>query len=162
MSNNLNSLLGLLLENQIDFVLIGGFAAVFHGASQVTKDIDVCMLTSPDQIRKLRGCLSELHPKHRMNPSFKPSFLTHPTDLGGVQNIYLETDLGVLDVVSSVVGVGSFDEVKKRSIEISLFAHKCKIISIEDLIRAKEKMGREKDRVAVTELRIILDKIRAK
>lgn len=40
---NLNNLLTVLLENTIDFVLIGGFAGALYGSSLVTKDIDICM-----------------------------------------------------------------------------------------------------------------------
>ena len=63
---NLSSLLEVLLNANIDFVLIGGFASVVHGSSMVTQDLDVCMLIDPDHIGKLRDCLKELNPKHRM------------------------------------------------------------------------------------------------
>ena len=50
--NNLNSLLEILLANEIDFVLVGGFAGVVHGSTQVTRDLDICALVSPDQVEK--------------------------------------------------------------------------------------------------------------
>lgn len=40
---NLNHLLKRLLESKIEFVLIGGYAAVLHGSSQVTQDIDISL-----------------------------------------------------------------------------------------------------------------------
>lgn len=90
-----------------------------------------------------------------MNPNFKPSFLTEPKDLEGLRNIYLETDLGVLDIISEVIEVGDFEKVKKNSVEIDLFGRKCRVISVEALIRAKEKMGRPKDRLVVAELKAL-------
>jgi hypothetical protein len=156
--NNLNNLLQLLLENEIDFVLIGGFAGVVHGSTQVTRDLDVCALVTPTQIEKLRAVLKDLHPRHRMNPDFKPSFLTDPKDLSSVRNIFLETDLGVLDIISEVTEVGDFEQVKKNSVEIDLFGHKCKVISIDALIKAKEKMGRPKDKMVVAELKALRHK----
>jgi hypothetical protein len=152
---NLNNLLKLLLESEIDFVLIGGFAGVVHGSTQVTRDLDICAFVTPAQIEKLRAALKDLHPRHRMNPNFKPSFLTEPKDLSNLRNIYLETDLGVLDVISEVTEVGEFEDVKRNSVEIELFGHKCKVISFKDLIKTKEKMGRPKDKLVVAELKAL-------
>lgn len=66
---NLNLLLKRLLEKQIDFVLIGGYAAVLHGSSQVTHDIDICAVMTKFELAKLRDALKDLEPKHRMNPN---------------------------------------------------------------------------------------------
>jgi len=57
---SLNNLLHILLENEIDFVLIGGFAGVVHGSTQVTRDLDICAVLSLEGIRKLRECLKNL------------------------------------------------------------------------------------------------------
>jgi hypothetical protein len=159
---NLNNLLQLLLENDVDFVLIGGFAGVVHGSTQVTRDLDICSLVTPAQVVKLRDVLKDLHPRHRMNPSSKPSFLTDPKDLSNLRNIYLETDLGVLDIISEVTEVGDFDQVKKNSVEIDLFGQKCKVMSVDALIRAKEKMGRPKDKLVVAELKALQHKSSSK
>lgn len=156
--NNLNNLLQVLLEHKIDFVLIGGFAGVVHGSTQVTRDLDICALVTPIQVEKLRTALKDLHPRHRMNPNFKPSFLTEPSDLESLKNIYLETDLGVLDVISEVTEVGDYEQVKKNSVEIDLFGQKCRVISIDALIKAKEKMGRPKDKMVVAELKALRGK----
>jgi predicted nucleotidyltransferase len=151
---SLGELLKTLIDAQIDFVLIGGYASVVHGSTMVTRDLDICALVTPVQIEKLRKCLSSFHPTHRMTPK-RLSFLQFPEDSKGVKNIYLETDLGVLDVISEVTGVGDFSRVASQSIEIHLYGRKCKVISVEDLIAAKEAMGRDKDKAVVRELKII-------
>lgn len=153
--NNLNNLLGLLLKNEIEFVLIGGFAGVVHGSTQVTRDLDICALITPAHIEKLRAALKDLNPRHRMNPVFKPSFLTEPKELRDLKNIYLETDLGILDIISEVTEVGNFAQVKESSVEVELFGCKCKVISVEALIKTKEKMGRPKDKLVVAELKAL-------
>lgn len=154
--NNLNELLKRLLANGVEFVLVGGFAGVLHGSTQVTRDLDILMVLSVDQIEKLRECLSDLHPRHRMNPGFKPSFLDEPKNLVGLKNLYLETDLGVLDILTEVTGVGDFERIRKHSVEIQLFDFSCPVISAGDLLRAKETLGREKDLLVAKELRAIL------
>ena len=64
----------------------------------------------------------------------------------------------MLDIISEVTEVGDFDQVKKNSVEIDLFGHKCRVISVDALIRAKEKMGRAKDKLVVSELKALRQK----
>jgi hypothetical protein len=66
-----------------------------------------------------------------------------------------ETDLGVVDCLGEVLGVGNFDEVLKHSIEIELPYGKCRILDIEALICAKEAMNRDHDRITVKHLKEI-------
>jgi hypothetical protein len=75
-----------------------------------------------------------------------------------VRNFYLRTDFGRLDVLSSIRGVGDFERVRNHALEIELFGRHCHIISLDDLLRAKEAMGREKDLFTAKELRAIRDK----
>lgn len=154
---NLNQLLQVLIDNKIEFVLVGGFAGVVHGSSLVTRDLDICALITPEHIEKLRRCLKAYNPTHRMTPQ-RISFMTHPTDPQGWNNIYLETDLGILDLINEVSGVGDYQRVQSQAVEIEVFNRKCKVISIDDLILAKKFLGREKDKIAVKELEIIRSK----
>jgi predicted nucleotidyltransferase len=147
----LNNLLELLVKSDIDFVLIGGYAGVVYGSSIVTKDIEICAVLGPDNIKKIRESLKDYKPKHRMTAN-KLSLMDHPSDLNTVKNLYIETELGVLDIISDVSGVGDFEKLKENAIEITIYGHKCKVISIEDLIKTKKALGRPKDLLAVEEL----------
>lgn len=60
---NLGNLLDLLLSAKIDFILIGGFASVIHGASMVTQDLDICMIFDLEHIEQMRDCLRPFHPQ---------------------------------------------------------------------------------------------------
>lgn len=160
MNPNLKALLERLLTHNVDFVLVGGFAALVHGCTLVTQDIDICVAITEAEVKKLREALKDLNPRHRMNPNAKHSFLEYPSDLKGINNIYLETDLGVLDILSQTQPAGTFEEIRSRSFEISLYGRKCKVISIDDLIRVKEVMNRPKDQQAVRELRLIKQNIK--
>lgn len=156
MRNNLKLLLERLLKHDIDFVLAGGLACVVHGSPLVTQDIDICLSIDPIQVGKLREALKALSPKHRMNPNYKPSFLEYPENLEGFKNFYLETDLGVLDILSELRPVGDFNNVKQRAITISLYGHPCRVVSLEDLIQIKESMPRPKDKETLRYLKEIL------
>ena len=77
MKPNLNDLLKVFLELEIDFVIIGGFAAALHGSSMITSGLDLCLMLTPQNIDKLRFSLRDLNPKLRITPQ-KLSFLEHP------------------------------------------------------------------------------------
>ena len=50
-----------------------------------------------------------------------------------------------MDILSSILGVGDFERVRAASIEVELFKRTCRVISLDDLILAKDALGREKD-----------------
>ena len=56
-------LLGVLRRHGVEFVLIGGFAAVIHGSPYVTTDVDVVPNTDTDNLERLASALIELHAK---------------------------------------------------------------------------------------------------
>jgi predicted nucleotidyltransferase len=152
MEKDLNYLLKALLNSELEFILIGGFASVIHGSNHVTQDLDICAVLSNDEIEKMRKALKDLNPIHRMNLKANVSFQDRPAADEKVQNIYLQTDAGVLDVLSSVTGIGDFEELKKNAISVPLFGKKCWVISLDDLIKAKSAMTRLKDKLVLEEL----------
>jgi len=100
---------------------------VIHGSTLVTQDLDICAAITETEVTKLREALKDLHPWHRMNPAARLPFSEHPSELHGVTNIYLKTDLGVLDILSKAPPAGDFEEIKRRSIGIPLHGHQCVI-----------------------------------
>lgn len=150
----LNQLIERLCDADIEFVIVGGFAGVLHGSTLVTRDLDVCTVLSPENITKLRETFRDLQPKHRFTTQ-KFSFLDNPEPGVALNNRYLETDLGPVDLLGSIKGVGEFEAVRAESIEIELFGRSCRVLSVEGLIRAKQAIGRDKDLIAVKELRAI-------
>jgi hypothetical protein len=150
---NLSELTRRLVEAQVEFVLIGGFAAVAHGATLVTRDVDICCRFTAANLQRIHSAIGDLHPVHRSRPDL-PLELT-PEACIRLKNLYLKTDLGVVDCLSEVLGVGDFDAVVTQSVEVQLpFGH-CRILDLEGLIRAKEAMDRDHDRITVRQLREI-------
>lgn len=158
MRDNLKELLQRLLVHDVDFVLAGGLACTVHGSPLVTQDIDICIAINDHEVSKLREALRDLNPHFRMNPNFKPSFFDHPKKANELKNIYLQTDLGILDIMSELHPVGDFSVVKQRAIAINLYGRTCHVVCLEDLIRIKETMTRPKDKETLLHLRAILDK----
>lgn len=154
---NFGQLLQRLSEAGLDFVIVGGYAAISHGSSYLTRDVDICALLTEENLTKLRKALAEWNPKHRMTPQ-KLSFLLYPPTGQPLNNLYLKKDRGVLDIISSVLGVGDFKRLKENAEELEVDGQLYRVISLGDLITAKEAMGREKDLLTAKELRAIAAK----
>ena len=156
---SLNLLLKRLLDSGLDFVLIGGYAAVVHGSSQVTHDLDICAVMTDEELSKLKAALKDLKPQHRMNKNFQPSLEEFPKSDQKLDNYYLKTNAGVLDILSSVNPVGSFEEIKKNAIEVKIFGNICRVISLDDLIKVKQTMTRDKDKIVLNDLLSLKQKL---
>ena len=150
---NLSELTRRLISSRVEFVLVGGFAAVAHGVTLVTRDVDICCRFSEANLMRIQKAFVDLHPVHRSQPDL-PLELT-PEQCVSLKNLYLKTDLGVVDCLGEILGVGNFDEVLKRSVEVELPYGKCRILNIEALIRSKEAMNRDHDRITVKYLKEI-------
>ena len=151
---NLKALLKRLVENDVEFVVIGAFASVAHGVTIVTQDVDICCSFTSRNLLKLQAALADLHPVHRITPKRLPLQLTRE-NCRGLINLYLETDLGVIDCLGEVLGVGTFATVKKQSVAIDLGFGKCRVLGLDALIKAKRAMDRPRDREAVVQLEAI-------
>lgn len=150
---NLSELTRRLVVGRVEFVLVGGFAAVAHGATLVTRDVDVCCRFNEENLLRIQKALTDLHPVHRSRPDL-PLALT-PKQCGSLKNLYLKTDLGIMDCLGNVLGVGDFDEVARHSVEVELPAGKCRVLDIDALIQSKEAMNRDHDRITVKQLQEI-------
>jgi hypothetical protein len=151
---SLKTLLGRLVQQDVDFVVIGAYASVVHGATLVTHDVDICCSFTSRNLLKLQTALADLHPIHRLTPKQVALALT-PAQTRDLKNLYLKTDLGVIDCLGEVLGVGNYAAVKRQSVIIEMEFGKCRVLGLEALIQAKRAMNRPRDRHALVQLEAI-------
>jgi len=154
MSGGFPDLLERLVRAEVDFVIIGGYAGVIHGCTYVTQDVDICCDFSVANLLALQKAVSDLHPVYRVTPDRKPLELT-PENAGEFRNLYLDTDLGHLDCLSEVQGIGPYEKVKQVSLPIEIDGMRLRVLTIDALIKAKEAMNRPRDREAIRQLKAI-------
>ncbi|HEX5035679.1 MAG TPA: hypothetical protein VFX30_00785 [bacterium] len=146
-----------LVTADIRFVLVGGLAASAQGSAYVTQDVDICYERTPGNVQKMVAYLKAVHAKLRGAPEDLPFILDERTFSFGI-NFTFQTDLGDLDLLGDMAGVGSYAEAMKLSENIEIFGHRVNVLSIEGLIRAKKAAGRPKDIAHVKELEAIREK----
>jgi hypothetical protein len=157
MTQNDKGLLLRLKEQGVEFVVIGGVCGVLHGTALLTYDLDICCRLGRENLRRIEKAVKDLHPRHRLAANKPPLELTD--DLcDRLKNVYLETDLGKLDCLGEVAGLGNYERVLQHSITHKTSYGEFQILSLDALIAAKEAAGREKDLYAVRLLRGIKEK----
>jgi hypothetical protein len=144
-------LLQTLHRARVKFVLIGGLAAISHGAATLTGDIDVCYARDRENLEKLVQALAPFHPRLRGVPPDLPFQLDLPTLRAGL-NFTLTTDLADIDLFGEVIGLGTYEAVCAVAEEIEVYGFPCLVLTLEGLIRAKRATGRPKDLRALHEL----------
>jgi predicted nucleotidyltransferase len=155
----LRETLELLDRHGVEFVIIGGVAISLHGSSYVTFDLDICYARTPENLRRLSDALAEQHPRLRDLPEALP-FVWDERTLRHGTNFTLATDLGEIDLLGEVAGVGTFADALAASVVMSLFGIECRVLSLDALIEAKRAAGRTKDLLILPELEALREATR--
>ena len=100
-SLKVETLLKDLHRLDVEFVIIGGMAAVAHGSAYLTLDLDLCYSRKKENVEKLAQALASFHPRLRGAPADLPFRLDAATLRSGL-NFTLTTDVGDLDILGEV------------------------------------------------------------
>jgi predicted nucleotidyltransferase len=156
---SIQQILTRLNNHGVEFVIIGGVAAILHGAARLTLDVDVCASLAEPNLSKILTALRGTHPRWRMHPN-KPPLPDDPARLQGFRHLYLDTDIGILDVLTEVTGIGCVDDVLRHSTTLDVGGIRFRVLDLDTLIASKKAAGRKKDLEAVKELELIREKLR--
>ena len=151
-----NSLLRLLTENQVEFIIVGGAAATAHGSTRLTLDLDVVYRRTKENISQLVNALQPIQPYLRGAPPGLPFEWSIRTVMMGL-NFTLTTNIGALDLLGEIIGGGGYEELLPETIRVDIFGVNCLCLNLERLIQVKRAAGRPKDLEVVAELQQILD-----
>jgi len=148
---NFEALLSTLDRNRVEYIVVGGAAALAHGSARFTQDLDVVYSRTPDNLDRLVAALQDLKPYLRGAPPGLPFTWDRATLSHGL-NFTLETSLGPIDLLGEIPGGGTYADLVNSCVELRLFAGTTKCLSLEQLIRAKRAAGRPKDLEVLAEL----------
>lgn len=154
MEHDLSQLLERLIAGEVEFVVIGGFAALVHGCTLVTHDVDVAIALREPNLVKLWQALEGTNPRFR-NTRPPRHFTLDEARRSDWKKVSLETDLGVIDCLGEVKAVGGYEACLKRSIAFDFDGAKARVLDREALIEAKLAVGRPRDIQAVNQLRVL-------
>lgn len=153
-------ILDALVAHEVDFVLIGGLAAIAHGSARATFDLDVAYARSDENLERLSLALRELGATLRGAPAGLP-FQPDSETLRRGLNFTFTTKAGSLDVIGEPAGAPPYAELRRRASVERISGLSIRVSSVDHLIAMKEAAGRPHDKVTAAELRVLSDELRA-
>jgi nucleotidyltransferase AbiEii toxin of type IV toxin-antitoxin system len=150
------ALIEALAEAGVDFILVGGLAAIAHGSARLTQDIDVVYARGDDNLEKLARALAQHQPYLRGAPRGLP-FKWDAATLRHGLNFTLETTLGDIDILGEITGGGLYENLLAHAIELRIFDRLVLCLDLDKLIETKRAAGRPKDFEAIAELEALRD-----
>lgn len=154
---DIGALTRLMLERRIEFILVGGAAAVAHGSPTSTRDYDVVHGRSATNVERLIALVAELGAYFRTDLSGR-HIVPGAEHFAGHGQILLTTSLGPLDFLCQLHDGRGFEELLPHSIVLDADGLDLRVLDLPTLIEVKTAAGRPKDRIVVAELLAILDR----
>lgn len=155
-------ILSELVDHGVDFVLIGGMAAVAHGSPLLTEDVDVTPDTSTDNLERLANALRAMDARirHPDIPEGLP-FSSDATSLAAAIFWNLTTPWGDLDISFTPAGTTGYRSLRENSGSKVFRGVQVQLASLADVVHSKDTANRDKDRRALPVLRELLAQQRA-
>lgn len=145
-----------LVEEQVEFIVVGGVSGVLHGAPIVTQDLDICYRRTRENVQRLAAALRSFQPRLRGFPA-DLSFEVDANALRLGTNFTLEIAGESLDLLGEMAAIGGYEQVIDRTEELDLAGYRVRVLSLDDLIRTKQALRRAKDIAALPMLEATRD-----
>ena len=150
-SASLSEVLEGLLKAKVDFILVGGLAAVIQGAPVTTMDVDIVHNQAPENIARLFAFLKSIEAVYRR----LDDKLIEPKrrDLSGKGHVLLTTRIGPLDILAVIEGGRSYEDLLEHTVEIDFRGHALRVLDLKTLIELKNTSTDLKDKQRLSVLK---------
>lgn len=144
----------LLDAHGVEFIVVGGQAAVLHGSPIPTYDVDLSYRRTKENLERLAAALKLINPTLRGAPADLP-FILDAQSLALGSNFTFDTSYGELDLLGWMEPLGGYDDFASRAETIEIEGLVFRILSLEDLITIKRHIRRPKDQATLVQLEAI-------
>ena len=142
---DVGELLRRLVGAGVEFIVVGGAAAVLHGAPITTEDLDIVHRRTPENVSRLKNLLQDLNAHVRELANRR---LVHQEAARlGEGHVLLSTRLGPLDCLGALVDGRGFEDLVSHSESFADEGAEFRVLDLSTLIDIKTKTGRAKDRL---------------
>lgn len=155
-----NHIYEALDRHGVAYVLIGGLAAILHGAPTITNDADICPRRDRENLERLAAVLRELHA--RIRTASDPDGLPFAYDAAFLERmamVNMVTNAGQFDISFVPAGTDGYDDLASRAVVFDIEGIRVPVASLDDVIRSKETANRAKDHAALPVLYALQDEI---
>jgi predicted nucleotidyltransferase len=147
------ALLRRLVEQEVDFVVIGGVAVAVQGYGRTTKDLDIVYATDAANLDRLGAVLVALHARLRGVTEEVP-FAPDGRTLRRTRMLTLDTDDGGLDLLVEPPGAPHYTTLRERADVVDLDGLAIRVVALDDLLAMKRAAGRPQDLADIEALEV--------
>ena len=148
-------LLHRLSSFEVEFILVGGVAAVAHGSGAAHGGRGRRVSTVEGQHRQVGRRLERFVPVSARCSGRAPVPVGRRNRGPRFEFHFDDGRIGSLDLFGEITGGGRYEDLVGDSIEITLVGRKLRCLGLKRLIEVKTAAGRPKDFEAIAELRAI-------
>jgi hypothetical protein len=142
----------------VEFVLVGGLAAVSQGAPVTTFDVDIVHRLDEENVARLLELLRTINARHRGqgDRTLRPT----ATELMAGGHCLLMTDLGPLDVLGQIEGGRRYQDLLGDAVEVAFRGRTIRVAKLELLVELKRQSDLPEDRERLAVLEATLRRLR--
>jgi hypothetical protein len=155
-------ILEVLARYSVDYVVVGGIGAVLHGSPMSTDDVDIVPALKKGNLDFLAAALNELNA--RILSQEAPDGIKVDWKAGDLQRwivdfrfLNLMTDYGRLDLIHRPSGTSGYQELARNAENLDLADAEIRVAALEDIIRSKQAVARDRDLEQLPTLRLLLE-----
>jgi len=156
-------LLALLDQHGVDYVLVGGLAAIAYGSARATFDIDLVPDWSLSNLEQLAAALTDSDARLRVPNG---ASIEYPIDVDSLQAFEVSTwrtRYGDLDIITGTPTLqrsrlARYTELAPRAHRREAFGITILVADLSDLIESKQALARESDLASLPELHRLRDR----
>jgi hypothetical protein len=156
MSADLTTLLERLVAAEVEFVLVGGLAAVVQGAPVATFDVDVVHRRTEENVDRLVAFLTSVGARYRNRPG--PPLAPRRSALLGPGHSLFMTDLGPLDALGAIEGGADYEQLLPESLTVPIGGRTVHVLSLAKIVALKRASSDPKDKLRLPILEAVLSR----
>ena len=157
---HLIELLTRLLDKNVEFIICGGLASVYHGVERMTMDLDISLNFEKQNVQRFIDAMKTLKMKPRV-PERPESLLDKERieffikEKNALVFTFIDPDIPFKQIDVFLTKENSYQSIISDTIEINIMNKTTRIVSIKKLIEMKESIEpiREKDKFDIVELK---------
>jgi predicted nucleotidyltransferase len=149
--------LEVLERHGVDFIVVGGIAAILQGSPLTTEDVDVVYLGVDENLRRLAAALIDLDATY-----VDPAGRTIRPDVGRLTAMrvhLLNTRYGRVDLMRTVGNELGYEQLIDRTLALEIGTMTVRVLELEAVIETKVQADRPKDRYQLPFLKQLLAEI---
>jgi len=147
--------LEVLTQQGVNFIVVGGVAAIVEGAPVTTLDLDIVIEHEAENVGNILRALRSIHAHYR-DLTGRHITPTHQRLTTNLTNL-MQTDLGPIDVMVEIGDGERYAELLPHALVRDVAGIKVQVLRLEKVIETKEAADRDKDRAVLPVLRRTLE-----